>query len=109
VTAAPRVITAVVLAPIVDKAGMASITPLWISTSHILICLIVNPLFPVPAKQEKSLRMMRLVDLPMAERARAAPTTASAVALMVSVAAACSTAHILSGKHVFPAHSVLNA
>jgi hypothetical protein len=47
--------------------------------------------------------MMRLVDLPMAERARAALTTASAVALMVSVAAACSTAHLLSGKHVFPA------
>lgn len=47
--------------------------------------------------------MMQLVDLPMAERARAALTTASAVALMVSVAVACSTAHLLYGKYVFRA------
>ena len=45
--------------------------------------------------------MMRLADLQMAERAQAALTMASAVVLMGSVAVACSTARLPSGKSVF--------
>ena len=63
--------------------------------------LVANSRFLVHAKQEKSPLTMRLAAQPMAERAQAALTMASAVVLMGSVAVAYSIARLTTGKHGF--------